>query len=66
MKSMYPELLLSCSMIDLVLYVLIFIINLRFITMHCVTALFMLLLVCVQGIISASPGLAVAKSVWAV
>lgn len=66
MKSMYPELLHSCSMTYLVLYVLILIINLRFITMHCVTALFMLLLVCVQGIISASPGLAIAKSVWAV
>lgn len=63
---MHPELLHSCSMIDLVLHVLIFIINLRFLTMHCVTALFMLLLVCVQGIISASLGLAVAKSVWAV
>lgn len=57
MKSMHPE---------LALYVLIFMINLRPIIMYCVTSLFMLLLVCVQGIISASPGLAVAKSVWAV
>jgi len=62
---MHPKMLHSCSMINHVLYVLI----LQYlwpITMHCVIALFMLLLVCVQGIIPASPGLAVAKSVWAV